>query len=81
NPSFSARSEYQSFMDQQSPVRTQGHKWVGRMICSQAIVSAGAQDPIRLPESMTIIKNRTYNLRFSFPLLISPISLTINKAE
>jgi hypothetical protein len=45
------------------------HKWVGRMICSQAIVSACAQDPIRLPESMTIIKNRTDNLRFSFPLL------------
>ena len=45
------------------------HKWVGRMICSQAIVSACAQDPLRLPESMTIIKNRTDNLRFSFPLL------------
>ena len=46
------------------------HKWVGRMICSQAIVSACAQDPLRLPESMTIIKNRTDNLRFSFPLMI-----------
>jgi tetratricopeptide (TPR) repeat protein len=45
------------------------HKWVGRMICSQANVSACAQDPLRLPESMTIIKNRTGNLRFSFPLL------------
>jgi DNA modification methylase len=46
------------------------HKWVGRMICSQANVSARAQDPLRLPESMTIIKNRTDNLRFSFPLMI-----------
>ena len=45
------------------------HKWVGRMICSQASVSACAQDPLRLPESMTIIKNRTDNLRFSFPLV------------
>ena len=43
------------------------HKWVGRMICSQAIVSARAQDLLMLPESMTIIKNRTDNLRFSFP--------------
>jgi Rad3-related DNA helicase len=40
------------------------------MICSQASVSAHAQDLLRLPESMTIIKNRTDNLRFSFPLLI-----------
>src|SRR6516164_6159635 len=46
------------------------HKWVGRMICSHAIESACAQDSLRLPESMTIIKNRTDNLRFSFPLLI-----------
>ena len=45
------------------------HKWVGRMIRSQAIVSAHAQDLLMLPESMTIIKNRTDNLRFSFPLL------------
>ena len=45
------------------------HKWVGRMICSQANVSAHAQDLLRLPESMTIIKNRTDNLRFSFPLM------------
>src|SRR5215467_12224975 len=45
------------------------HKWVGRMICSQANVSAHAQDPLRLPESMTIIKNRTDNVRFSFPLM------------
>jgi hypothetical protein len=45
------------------------HKWVGRMICSQAIVSAHAQDLLRLPESMTIIKNTTDNLRFSFPLM------------
>src|SRR5947209_14030246 len=45
------------------------HKWVGRMICSHAIESARAQDLLRLPESMTIIKNRTDNLRFSFPLL------------
>src|SRR5262249_52136936 len=45
------------------------HKWVGRIICSQAIISARAQDLLRLPESMTIIKNRTDNLRFSFPLL------------
>ena len=45
------------------------HKWVGRMICSQAIVSARAQDLLRLPESMTIIKNRTDTLRFSFPLI------------
>ena len=44
------------------------HKWVGRMICSQAIVSARAQDLLRLPESMTIIKNRRDNLRVSFPL-------------
>ena len=47
------------------------HKWVGRMICSQAIVSARAQDLLRLSESMTIIKNRTDNLRFSFLLLYS----------
>jgi hypothetical protein len=47
------------------------HKWVGRMICSQASVSAHAQDLLRLPESMTIIKNRTDNLRFSFPLVSS----------
>jgi hypothetical protein len=46
------------------------HKWVGRMICSQANVSVHAQDLLRLPESMTIIKNRTNNLRFSFPLLL-----------
>jgi hypothetical protein len=46
------------------------HKWVGRMICSQANVSALAQDLLRLPESMTIIKNRTDTLRFSFPLMI-----------
>ena len=46
------------------------HKWVGRMICSHAIESACAQDFLRLPESMTIIKNRMDNLRFSFPLLI-----------
>jgi hypothetical protein len=39
------------------------------MICSQANVSALAQDLLRLPESMTIIKNRTDTLRFSFPLL------------
>ena len=39
------------------------------MICSQAIVSARAQDLLRLPESMTIIKNRTDTRRFSFPLL------------
>jgi hypothetical protein len=45
------------------------HKWVGRMICSQAIISARAQDLLRLPESMTIIKNRMDNVRFSFPLL------------
>jgi hypothetical protein len=45
------------------------HKWVGRMICSEAIVSARAQDFLRLPESMTIIKNRTDNVRFSFPLI------------
>jgi hypothetical protein len=45
------------------------HKWVGRMICSQANVSALAQDPLRLPESMTMIKNRTDTLRFSFPLM------------
>src|SRR5262249_12515551 len=45
------------------------HKWVGRIICSQAVESAPAQDPLRLPESMTIIKNRTDNVRFSFPLL------------
>jgi hypothetical protein len=41
------------------------HKWVGRMICSQAIESARAQDSLRLPESMTIIKNGTDNVRFS----------------
>jgi len=46
------------------------HKWVGRMICSQAIVSARVQDLLRLPESMTITKNRTDNLRFSFQLLV-----------
>src|SRR5215831_10120103 len=46
------------------------HKWVGRIICSQAIISARAQDLLRLPESMTIIKNRTDNLRFSFPLVL-----------
>src|SRR6516165_1768795 len=45
------------------------HKWVGRMICSHAIESACAHDSLRLPEYMTIIKNRTDNLRFSFPLL------------
>jgi hypothetical protein len=39
------------------------------MICSQANVSALAQDLLRLPESMTIIKNRTDNLIFSFPLM------------
>ncbi len=33
------------------------------------VESAHAQDSLRLPESMTIIKNRTDNLRFSFPLL------------
>ena len=41
------------------------------MICSQASVSARAQDLLRLPESMTIIKNRTDNLRFSLPLVMS----------
>src|SRR5215469_4045979 len=51
------------------------HKWVGRMICSQAVESAPAQDSQRLPQSMTIIKNRMDNLRFSLPLLISAISL------
>jgi hypothetical protein len=62
--------------DQQSSVRTQGTSGsVGRMISSHAIESACAQDSLRLPESMTIIKNRTDNLRFSFPLLVSPISL------
>jgi hypothetical protein len=39
------------------------------MICSQAIISARAQDLLRLPESMTIIKNRMDNVRFSFPLM------------
>ena len=55
------------------------HKWVGRMICSQAIVSARAQDLLRLPESMTIIKNRTDNLRFSFPLISKHIDLIVVK--
>jgi transposase-like protein len=31
-------------------------------------VKLRAHDPLRLPESMTIIKNRMDNLRFSFPL-------------
>jgi hypothetical protein len=44
------------------------------MICSQASVSAHAQDLLRLPESMTIIKNRTDNLRFSFPLFYSQMT-------
>jgi len=39
---------------------------IGRMICSQDIVSAPAQDLLRLPESMTITKNGTDSLRFSF---------------
>ena len=51
------------------------HKWVGRMIFSQAIVSARAQDFLRLPESMTITKNGTDNLRFSFPLVFNGIKL------
>jgi hypothetical protein len=29
------------------------------LLCSEAIVSARAQDLLRLPESMTILKNRT----------------------
>ena len=45
------------------------YKWVGRMIWSQAIVSARAQDLLRQPESMTIIMYRTDNVRLSFPLL------------
>ena len=56
------------------------HKWVGRMICSQANVSAHAQDLLRLPESMTIIKNRTDNLRFSFPLHYTYITETSERA-
>ncbi|HYA82324.1 MAG TPA: hypothetical protein VEH06_02585, partial [Candidatus Bathyarchaeia archaeon] len=56
------------------------HKWVGRMICSQAIISARAQDLLRLPESMTIIKNRTDNVRFSFPLLSNTPCIGLSSA-